>query len=175
MLIVLALYFGVAWLVFSKLQLLPWSRLWQGVVYTGGLVIALVVIGALNHTTPSGSVSVQGVVTSITPNVSGTVTEVAVKRHQAVARGDVLFRIDQTQQMAEVARLEAALGSAQAAADQLRSDLVAAEAEIEALEVQLDFGIQRRDDIVRLQERGASTAFQPGYPRWIELQARCEP
>lgn len=160
MLIVLGAYFGLVWLVFSKLKVLPWNGFWKGVVYTFALVIALVVIGALNHTTPSGPVSVQGAVINVTPNVAGTVTEVAVGANEAVAKGDVLFRIDDTTQAAEVARLSASLASAQSAADQLLSDLEAAEADIASLEAQLDFGIVRRDDIIQLAERGASTEFQ---------------
>lgn len=160
MLIVLGLYFGIAWLIFSKLNLLPWNGLWKSVVYGGALVIALVVIGALNHTTPSGPVSVQGAVINIAPNVAGPVTEVAVKPNQPVAKGDILFRIDNTTQKAEVARLQASVGSAQSAADQLQTDLQAAAADIESLNVQLAFGVQRRDDIVRLTNRGATAEFQ---------------
>ena len=160
MVIVLGLYFGVVWLVFSKLKLLPWNGLWKGIVYAGGLVIALTVIGLLNHTTPSGPVSVQGAVINIAPNVAGTVTEVSVEPNQPVARGDILFRIDDTTQKAEVARLEASLVAAQSAADQRLRDLQAARAEIDGLQAQLRFGILRRDDIVRLQERGVSTEFQ---------------
>lgn len=160
MLIILALYFGLVWLIFSKLKLLPWNGFFKGVVYSCALIIALVVIGALNHTTPSGPVSVQGAVINIAPNVSGPVTEVTVEPNQPVAEGDVLFRIDDTTQAAEVARLEASLASAQAAADQLITDLQAAEADIDSLEAQLVFGIQRRDDIIRLSERGVSTEFQ---------------
>lgn len=160
MLIVLALYFGLAWLVFSKLRLLQWNAVSKTVIYGGSILIALVVIGALNHTTPTGTASVQGAVINIAPNVSGPVTEVAVKPNQPVAKGDVLFRIDNTEYSAEVARLEAALASAQAEADQLGHDLIAAEADIASLEAQLTFGIARRDDIIRLAERGASSEFQ---------------
>ena len=160
MLIVLALYFGLAWLVFSKLHLLPWNAISKTVVYGGAVVIALVVIGALNYTTPSGTASVQGAVISIAPNVSGPVTEVAVEPNQPVSEGDVLFRIDDTEQAAEVARLEASLSSAQASADQLIHDLEAAQADIASLEAQLEFGIARRDDIIRLADRGASSEFK---------------
>ena len=160
MLIVLGLYFGIVWLLFFKLRLLPWNGASKTVVWTGAFVIALVVIGALNHTTPTGRVSVQGVVTNIVPNVAGRVTEVVVEAGAEVKEGDVLFRIDDTVYAAEVARLEASLESARSAADQLLLDLDAAEAEIESLNAQLTFGIQRRDDIVRLEDRGASTTFQ---------------
>ncbi|QFT75416.1 HlyD family secretion protein [Ruegeria sp. THAF33] len=160
MLIVLGLYFGVIWVVFSKLGLLPWNRFWKSVVYGGAAIIALVVIGALNHTTPTGPVSVQGVATNIAPNVSGTVVDVSVRPNERVAKGDPLFRIDDTPFRIEVARLTASLETARSAADQLQSDLAAAEADIESLTAQLTFGVQRRDDIVDLEKRGASTTFQ---------------
>ena len=160
MLIVLGLYFGLAWLVFSKLKLLPWNGFFKTIIYGGALIIALVVIGALNHTTPSGSVSVQGPVINIAPNVAGPVVEIAVETNQSVSEGDVLFRIDDTTQAAEVARLKASLASAEASADQLETDLQAATAEIASLDAQLTFGIQRRDDIIELATRGASTEFQ---------------
>lgn len=160
MLIILGLYFGVIWLVFAKLKILPWNGFFKTIVYGGALLIALVVIGALNHTTPSGTVSVQGAVINIAPNVSGPVTEVAVEANQQVVKGDILFRIDDTTQAAEVARLQASLASAQSAADQLKTDHQAALAEIESLEAQLAFGVQRRDDIIQLTGRGAAAEFQ---------------
>lgn len=160
MVIVLSLYALVVWLIFSKFSLLPWNRGWKTVVYSIAIIIALVVIGALNYQTPKGSVSVQGAVIDITPNVSGTVVEVAVNPHSEVKEGDVLFRIEDTPYAAEVARLEASLVSAQAAEKQLATDLDSANADIVNLEAQRAFGLQRRDDIVRLAERGASTDFQ---------------
>ncbi|GAB5438242.1 HlyD family secretion protein [Falsiruegeria mediterranea] len=160
MLIVLGLYFGIVWLVFSKFQILPWNGFWKSLVYGVAAVIALVVIGALNHTTPTGPVSIQGVSTNIAPNVAGPVIEVAVEPNQNVTKGEPLFRIDDEVYRAEVSRLEAALETAKSSADQLLSDLAAAEAEIDSLTAQLTFGIQRRDDIVRLEERGATTTFQ---------------
>ncbi|WP_299643143.1 biotin/lipoyl-binding protein [uncultured Ruegeria sp.] len=160
MLIVLGLYFGVIWVVFSKLRLLPWNRFWKSVVYGGAAIIALVVIGALNHTTPTGSFSVQGVASNIAPNVSGTVIDVSVRPNERVAKGDPLFRIDDTPFRIEVARLTASLESARSAADQLQSDLAAAEADIEFLTAQLTFGVQRLDGFVDLEKRGATTTFQ---------------
>ncbi|WP_299897318.1 efflux RND transporter periplasmic adaptor subunit [uncultured Ruegeria sp.] len=160
MLIVLGLYFGVIWVVFSKLGLLPWNRFWKSVVYGGAAIIALVVIGALNHTTPTGPFSAQGVATNIAPNVSGTVIDVSVRPNERVAKGDPLFRIDDTPFRIDVARRTASLESARSAADQLQSDLAAAEADIESLTAQLTFGVQRRDDFVDLEKRGATTTFQ---------------
>lgn len=160
MLIILGLYAGLVWLIFFRLKLLPWNGGFKSLVWSVALVIALVVIGALNYSTPTGTVSMQGVVTNIVPNVAGRVTEVAVEPNSNVKEGDVLFRIDDTVFAAEVARLEASLETARSAADQLKEDLKAAEAEIDSLQVQLAFGVQRRDDIIELEGRGASTAFQ---------------
>lgn len=160
MLIVLGLYALLVWVVFSKFRLLPWNGFWKTTIYTGALVIALVVIGALNHQTPTGRVSIQGATIDLTPNVAGTVVEVLAQPHSRVDKGDVLFRIDDTTYAAEVARLEASLVSARTSEDQLQTDLKASAAEIARLEAQLDFGLQRRDDIVELSERGASTGFQ---------------
>lgn len=160
MLIILGLYFGLIWLVFSKLSLLPWNGFWKTISYGGALVIALVVIGALNHTTPTGPVSVQGVATNIAPNVSGPVVEVSVAPNESVEKGQELFRIDPTVFTAEVSRLEATLETAKSSADQLLTDLASAEAEIESLQVQLRFGEQRRDDIIELEAKGASTTFK---------------
>lgn len=160
MLIVLGAYFGLVWLVFSKFRLLPWNGASKSVVYAIAIVIALVVIGLLNHTTPSGPISVQGAVVEIRPNIGGTVTSVDVEPNIDVKEGDVLFTIDDTTQKADLAIAEAALAAAQSAADQLILDLEATTADIEGLEAQLEFGVQRRDDIVRLEDRGASTGFQ---------------
>lgn len=160
MVIILSLYALIVWLIFSKFNLLPWNRGWKTFVYLIAVVIALVVIGALNYQTPKGAVSIQGAIIDVTPNVSGTVVDVSVKAHSEVKKGDVLFSIEDTPYAAEVARLEASLVSAQSAAKQLETDLDAANADIENLQAQLEFGVKRRDDIVRLAERGASTDFQ---------------
>ncbi|MFY0661488.1 MAG: HlyD family secretion protein [Shimia sp.] len=160
MLIVLGAYFGLIWLIFSKFRLLPWNAVTKGVTYFIALVIALVVIGLLNHTTPTGPISVQGAVVEIKPNIGGTVTSVDVTPNTPVAKGDVFFTIDAAPQEADLAIAQAGLETAKATADQLTTDLIAVTSEIEGLEAQLAFGIQRRDDIVRLEERGASTGFQ---------------
>jgi len=49
MLIVLSLFFLLVWVVFIKFQWLPWNRTWKVIVATVALVIALVVVGALQY------------------------------------------------------------------------------------------------------------------------------
>jgi multidrug resistance efflux pump len=160
MLIALSIYGGVIYLVFHRFKLLPWNGLWKSVSAFGGLIIALVVIGALNYLAPSGSVTVQGVTIAITPNVSGTVDEIGVESNTPVKKGDLLFRIDPEPFQIEINRLQAALVEAQTAANMLQTDLEAVEAEIDGLQVQLTFGQQRRDDIVELADRGVNSQFQ---------------
>lgn len=160
MVIILAIYFGVLFLVFGKLKLLPWNTAWKSVSAFLGLVIALVVIGALNFLAPTGRVTVLAPTITVTPNVSGTVVEIAVEPNASVKKGDLLFRIDPEPFQTEVNRLQASQVEAQTAAVIIRSDLQAAEAEIDALYVQLEYGKQRRDDIVKLSDRGVNSQFQ---------------
>lgn len=160
MVIVLSLYAILIYLIFIRFKWLPWNGTWKSIAALVGLIIALVVIGALNYLAPSGRVTVQGVTIEVTPNVSGTVVEVGAVANQPIAEGDLLFRIDPEPYEAEVARLEAALVDSQAAAEGLQAELESAEADIERLQAQLAFGIRRRDDIIRLTERGASNEFQ---------------
>jgi len=95
MLIVLSLFFLLAWLVFIKLQWLPWNRTWKTIVATVALVIALVVVGALQYYTPASQLAVVSAHTQhIYPLVSGQVDEVFVEDTKKVAAGDKLFRID---------------------------------------------------------------------------------
>lgn len=95
MLIVLSLFFLLVWLVFIKLQWLPWNRLWKTIVATVALVIALVVVGALQYYTPASKMAVVSAHTQhIYPVISGRVDEVFVENTQAVSAGDKLFSID---------------------------------------------------------------------------------
>lgn len=160
MLIVLSIYAGVIYLVFGKLKLLPWNTTWKSVSAFIGLIIALVVIGALNYLAPSGRVSVQGYTVEITPNVSGTVISVEAEANTPMKKGDVLFRIDPTPFQTEVSRLEAALSEAQTAVTMRQTDLDAVIADIEGLQIQVAFAEQRRDDIVKLADRGVNSQFQ---------------
>jgi RND family efflux transporter MFP subunit len=95
MLIVLSLYFVVVWLVFIKLQWLPWNRAWKTVVYSIAALVAVVVVGALKYYTPISSAAVvQGDSQQIFPLVSGQVINVAVPGTAVVETGDELFRLD---------------------------------------------------------------------------------
>ncbi len=109
MVLILLAYFGVLWLVFFKFKLLPWNRNSKILSALIGLGICLYVVAQLNTTTPSGRVTVMGVVVEIAPSVRGEVTEVPVTPNQSVAAGDVLFRIDPAPYQAAVDEAEASV------------------------------------------------------------------
>ena len=95
MLIVLSLFFLLVWVVFIKFRWLPWNRTWKVIVATVALVIALVVVGALQYYTPASQVAVVSAHTQhVYPVITGRVDKVFVSRTQSVAAGDKLFSID---------------------------------------------------------------------------------
>ena len=74
MLIVLSFFFLIVWLIFFKLEWLPWSRGWKVTVYSLALGIALVVVGALQYYTPvSSKAVVEAHTLQIYPLVTGRV------------------------------------------------------------------------------------------------------
>jgi multidrug resistance efflux pump len=160
MLIVLSIYAVLIWLLFFKAKILPWNQGWKWTVYSVGVLIALVVLGALNYYTPSGRIVVQGAIVEITPNVSGTVVSVEAKPNLRLKKGDVIFRIDPTPFAAEVRRLEAALVDARENVRRMEADLASARADVAALEAQGAFARRRVADIQQLQSRGATTEFK---------------
>lgn len=160
MLIVLSIYAALIWLLFFQFRLLPWNKGWKWTVYSVGVLLAFVVLGALNFYTPSGRVVVQGATVEITPNVSGTVVAVEATPNRPLIDGDVIFRIDPVPYAAEVRRLEAALVDAQENVRRMEADLESARADIASLEAQISFARQRVADVLQLQSRGAATEFK---------------
>lgn len=95
MLIVLAIYFLLVWLIFVKLKLLPWNGFWKTLVYSIAVAVALVVVGALQYYTPGSKLAVvQADTQRIFPLVGGRVESVEVRGTQAVSAGELLFTLD---------------------------------------------------------------------------------
>jgi len=94
MLIVLAIYAGLIWLIFFQLKLLPWTRAIQVMVALIGLLIVLVVVGLLNTRTPSGRVTIVARVNQIAPVVGGVVANVPAEPNEPVEAGAVLLELD---------------------------------------------------------------------------------
>ena len=111
MLIITCIYLVLVYLLFFKLQLLPWNKISQGLVVLIGVVILSGFLVGLQGLTPA---SVQGAITGrvieIAPDVAGRVVSVSVEPDVMVEKGDELFAIDPTLYEAKVEELEARLG-----------------------------------------------------------------
>ena len=94
MAIIIALYALPIWLIFFKFNLLPWTRSAKILVSVIGLVIVLVVVGALNTKTPSGRISIIAHVVEVASPVGGTIASIPVEANQLIKAGTILFEID---------------------------------------------------------------------------------
>ncbi|RBW56901.1 efflux RND transporter periplasmic adaptor subunit [Ruegeria sp. A3M17] len=121
MLIVLGLYAILVWIIFFKLELLPWSRGTKSIVAFAGLVIVLVVVGLLNTRTPSGRVTVVAKVVEIAPVVGGVVSSVPVLPNVPIQQGTVLLELDKTPFKANLEEANADLEIAQITYDRQKT------------------------------------------------------
>ena len=95
MLIVLALFFFIVWLIFFKFQWLPWTKGWKYTIWSIATFIAFFVVGALQYYTPASSKAlVEAHAQFIYPQVSGPIEAVYIKGSQTVKTGDSLYLID---------------------------------------------------------------------------------
>jgi multidrug resistance efflux pump len=160
MLIILAAYVLVAWLVFVRLRLLRWGWVSGGVTVLVGAGILAVFLALFNSLTPSGSFVVVGRVIEVTPNVSGAIVEVSATPDTPVKKDAVLFRIDPAPFAAKVRQLEAALVQAEQQAEQLKAGYVQATATVEGLAAQLAYNQKRLSDIRKLTTQEAMSLFR---------------
>jgi len=91
---------------------------------------------------------VNALVVPIAPEVSGTVTEVAVKSNQFVNAGDLLFQIDRERYELAVEAARASLQSARQATGASTASIDAAKAQVVSAEANL---LKAKQDVVRLQ------------------------
>jgi multidrug resistance efflux pump len=159
MLIIAFLYIFVAWLVFFSFKLLPWNWPWRIVTVLLGCFIVAVFVALLNTLTPSGRIAVIGRVVEVTPNIAGTVTSIPVEPNVLVKGGTVLFQIDPTPYEAKVKQLQAAVAEARQKAEQLKSQVDLAVADVTGLKSQLDYAAKRRGDIEKLAQTSATSQF----------------
>jgi membrane fusion protein (multidrug efflux system) len=73
------------------------------------------------RSTATGNAYVRGDVTPISPKISGYIREVAIRDHQAVKAGDVLFRIDDSDYRARVSQAAASVATRRAMLGNLAS------------------------------------------------------
>lgn len=91
---------------------------------------------------------VNALVVPIAPEVSGTVTEVAVKSNQLVQSGDLLFQVDRERYELAVETAEANLQSARQATGASTANIDAAEAQLVSAKANL---LRAEQDVVRLR------------------------
>jgi len=91
---------------------------------------------------------VNALVVPIAPEVSGTVTEVAVKSNQLVEAGDLLFKVDPERYQLAVETAEANLQSARQATGASTANIDAAKAQVVSAEANL---LRAEQDVVRLR------------------------
>jgi len=122
---------------------------------------------------------VQGYVTTISPQVSGYVTEVLVKDYQAVSQGQVLVRIDDRTYAQRLAQAQANLDAQRAALANSHQQEAAAQAGIASSQAQIDSAEAALrhaqlnwDRIDTLVSRGVSTAADSDAARASLDQAK---
>lgn len=91
---------------------------------------------------------VNALVVPIAPEVSGTVTEIAVANNQAVTEGDLLLQIDRERYALAVETAEANLQAARQATGASTANIDAAEAQVAAAQANL---VRAEQDVVRLR------------------------
>ena len=160
MLIILCLYIGALWAVFSKFKLVRWGWPSGTLSILIGAFILAVFLALFNYLTPSGRVTVAGRVVEVTPNVTGQIIAIPVKPNVPVKTGDVLFQIDPAPFQYKVAQLKASLAGARQQAEILKSNYEQATANVTGLTAQVEFNTKRNADIQKLAAEGANTEFQ---------------
>ncbi|HEX6298344.1 MAG TPA: HlyD family secretion protein [Burkholderiales bacterium] len=90
----------------------------------------------------------------VTPEVEGPAVEVAVREHQRVKAGELLFRVDAARYEAAVARAEAELALARTELASLRAEHRVALAEAAEAEERTGFLSRQLERQARLKERG---------------------
>jgi multidrug resistance efflux pump len=159
MVIAAAIYIVLVWLIFFQLKLLRLGWLSGIVTFVIGVLVVAAFAGTLNALAPAGRISVGARVIEVTPNVSGQIVEIVVRPNELVKAGDVLFRIDPTPFEFKVKELGAKLVEAEQGAKQLQASVDAAVADVQAINAQLSFAEQRRDDLARLAKSNATSQF----------------
>ena len=158
MVIAVVIYILFVWLIFFQLKLLRLGWLSGTVTFVIG-VLVVGTFGTLNALAPAGRIAVASRVIEVTPNVSGQVVEVVVQNNKQVKAGDVLFRIDPTPFQFKIKELGAKLVQAQQGAKQLQASVDAAAADVQAINAQLNYATQRRDDYAKLAKANATSQF----------------
>jgi multidrug resistance efflux pump len=160
MLIILALYLILTWLVFAIFRLVRLNWISGTIAAAIGVFILSVFVALLNSLTPNGRITVVARVIEVTPNVSGEVVAVPVKPNVPVKAGTVLFQIDPTPFRYKVTQLEAALVAAEQNAKVLKANYAQQTANVGVLDAQFAYHQKRLSDLQVALRGGAETEFR---------------
>jgi multidrug resistance efflux pump len=160
MIVVLLNVYLVILFLLVRLRIVPFNLFWK----CSPLIVLLLLLFGLfipmGWGAPQGSALVVRNSVAIVPNVSGQVVDVPVEANTPLKTGDVLFRIDPAPFGYKVKELEAQVVAAKQKAEQLKSGLDAATANVAALTSQLGFAEKRRDDVAKLAQSSSATQFR---------------
>jgi multidrug resistance efflux pump len=131
-----------------KLKIVPLNTFTKISPVLFSLLLLFLIFIPMQFTAPAGPAIVLKHAVQIVPNVSGLVTEVAVEAYTPVAKGDLLFKIEDRPYKAAVASIKAQLMLAERRLAQARTlaerragsayEVEAAETQVDSLKAQLD-------------------------------------
>ncbi|MBR1281373.1 HlyD family secretion protein [Bradyrhizobium sp. AUGA SZCCT0177] len=160
MVIILCLYLVALWALFSKFKLVRWGWLSGTVSIAVGVFLLAAFLALFNYLTPSGRVTVTGRVVEVTPNVTGQIVAIPVRRNVPVKANDVLFQIDPAPFQYKVSQLQASLAAAKQQTEILKANYEQATANVSGLTTQVAYNKKRLDDIQTLAADDANSQFQ---------------
>ncbi|OGR18506.1 MAG: multidrug transporter [Desulfobacterales bacterium GWB2_56_26] len=165
--LLLGIYSFFVWLIFIKFKWLPWNITTQVIVITIPVIGIASLILLLNIYAPSShDVRVINYVVAINPRVNGLVTEVPVEPNRPIKKGEVLFKIDPVPyqnevkvSQAQLEQLKVQLITAEANIRAQREELKAAAGKREAIEAKMKLARLRGGQFKNLAETGAGNKF----------------
>jgi len=133
-------YVGLIWLIFFKLELLPWNKVTRNAsILIGVAGLVAVIIGLVQGSpTSSGGIQINAKVTQIAAHSTGRVVAAPSRAFQPMKKGDLILQIDPTQYEHRVLGLEAALAAAINGVEQMKAALAAARADVGNAQAQLE-------------------------------------
>ena len=175
MILFLTLCYIAVLVILIKLKIVPSNTFTKASPVLFSLLLMVLIFLPMQFSAPSGPAIAIKHAVQVVPNVSGIVTEVAVAPYTPVAKGDLLFKIDDRPYKAAVANVKAQLVLADRRLAQARTlaerragsvfEVEAAETQVESLKAQLDAAeFNLESTVVRAPVDGHVTnlALRPG-------------
>lgn len=175
MMLFLTLCYIAVLVVLIKLKIVPSNTFTKISPVLFLLLLMVLIFLPMQFSAPSGPAIALKHTVQIVPNVSGLVTEVAVAPYTPVAKGDLLFKIDDRPFKAAVANIKAQLVLAQRRLEQARElqrrragsayEVEAAETQVDSLSARLDaaeFNLESTEVWAPVDGHVSNLALRPG-------------